>query len=156
MSKCTTNCMTLLKNCKAWMFWRVVNESSDWRPVTGGLFSSSYLLFSLFVCKENTKMTDFCLLTVLSTFYHPFCIQHFHSSSSLISFPSSLRHVHTVALTHMCLSLWVIVIRASSSSLFICVWLFLWPLLPQCICVFLHVRLCVSMWVASLEEGLFF
>lgn len=32
----------------------------------------------------------------------------------------------------------------------------LFPLLPQCMCVFLHVRLCVSMWVASLEEGLFF
>lgn len=138
------------------MFWRVLNESSDWRPVTGGLFSSSHLPFSLFVCKESTKITDFCSLTVLCTFYHPFCIQHFHSSSSLISFPSSLRHMHTVALTHMCLSLWVIVIRVSFPSLLISVLLFLCPLLPQCMCVFLHVRLCVSMWVASLEEGLFF
>ena len=34
--------------------------------------------------------------------------------------------------------------------------LFLCPLLLQCICVLLHVPLRVSMWVASLEEGLFF
>lgn len=80
--KCPTNCVTAFKNCTAWMFWRVFRESSDWRPVTGGLFSSSHSLFSLFVQKENTKITDFCLLTILSTFYHP--ILHFYSSPSLI------------------------------------------------------------------------